>query len=41
MKTLVIDAGNADFLGNENHLQVILDALEKDYEEGQYNFTLP
>src|SRR5918998_2630615 len=29
IKTLIIDAGNADFLGNEKHLQVILNALEK------------
>ncbi|HTQ64954.1 MAG TPA: deoxynucleoside kinase [Puia sp.] len=41
IKTLFIDAGNADFLGNEKHLNVILDALEKDYEEGQHYFTLP
>lgn len=41
MKTLIIDAGNADFLGNEKHIQVILDALEKDYEDGQYYFSLP
>ena len=41
LKTLVIDATNADFLGNESHLQVVLDALEKDYGEGQHYFTLP
>lgn len=41
IKTLFIDAGNADFLGNEKHLNVILDALEKDYEEDQHYFTLP
>lgn len=41
IKTLFIDASNADFLGNEKHLQVVLDALEKDYEEGQHYFTLP
>lgn len=41
IKTLFIDASNADFLGNEKHLQVILDALEKDYEQGQHFFTLP
>lgn len=39
-KTLIFDAGNADFLGNEKHLQIILDALEKDYEHGQHYFTL-
>jgi deoxyadenosine/deoxycytidine kinase len=41
IKTLFIDAGNADFLGNEKHLKVILDALEKDFEDGQHYFTLP
>ncbi len=41
IKTLFIDAGNADFLGNEKHFKVILDALEKDYESGQHYFTLP
>lgn len=41
MKTLFVDASHADFLGNEKHLQVILDALEKDYEGGQHYFTLP
>ena len=41
LKTIFIDAGNADFLGNEKHLQVIIDALEKDFESGQHFFTLP
>lgn len=41
IKTIFVDASNADFLGNEKHLQVILEALEKDYEEGQHYFTLP
>jgi deoxyadenosine/deoxycytidine kinase len=41
MKTLFIDAGNADFLGNEKHLQTIIDALEKDYDEGQHYLALP
>jgi len=41
VKTLFIDASNADFLGNEKHLQTIIDALEKDYEDGQYYLTLP
>lgn len=41
IKTIFVDASNADFLGNEKHLQVILDALEKDYEPGQHYFTLP
>ena len=41
IKALFIDASNADFLGNEKHMQVILDALDNDYEEGQHYFTLP
>jgi deoxyguanosine kinase len=41
IKTLFIDAANADFLGNEKHFQVVLEALEKDYEPGQHYFTLP
>lgn len=41
VKTLFIDAGNADFLHNEKHLQVIYDALEKDYDYGQHYLTLP
>ena len=38
--TLFIDASNADFLGNEEHLKAIIEALEKDYEEGQHYITL-
>ena len=41
IKTLFVDAENADFLGNEKHFAVILDALEKDYEAGQHYLTLP
>ena len=41
IKTIIIDASNADFLGNEKHLQVVLDALEKDFDEGQHYFSLP
>ena len=41
IKTLVIDASNADFLSNDKHIQVILDALEKEYDNGQHFFTLP
>jgi deoxyadenosine/deoxycytidine kinase len=41
LKTLFVDASNADFLGNEKHLQLIFDALEKDYDEGQHYLTLP
>lgn len=41
IKTIFIDASNADFLGNEKHVQVVLDALEKDYGTGQHYFSLP
>ena len=41
IKTLYIDAGNADFLGNEEHLKIIIDALDKEYEDGQHYLTLP
>lgn len=41
IKTLYVDAGNADFLGNEKHLKAILDALDKDYENGQHFIALP
>lgn len=41
IKTLFIDASNADFLSNEQHLKVVLNALEKEYDDGQHFFTLP
>ncbi|TAG29142.1 MAG: deoxynucleoside kinase [Sphingobacteriia bacterium] len=41
IKTIFIDASNADFIGNKAHLNVVLDALEKDFEAGQHYFTLP
>lgn len=41
IKTIFIDASNADFLGNEKHLQVVIDALDKEYDEGQHYFSLP
>lgn len=41
IKTLFIDAANADFLDNEKHLQTVIDALEKDYEQGQHYISLP
>jgi deoxyadenosine/deoxycytidine kinase len=41
IKTLFVDASNADFLGNELHLKTIIDALDKDYEEGQHFINLP
>lgn len=41
IRTLFVDAGKADFLGNENHLKAIIDALDKDYDTGQYFIALP
>ncbi len=41
IKTIFIDASNADFLGNEKHLQIVIDALDKDYDNGQHYFSLP
>ncbi|RTL60233.1 MAG: deoxynucleoside kinase [Sphingobacteriales bacterium] len=41
IKTLFVDASNADFTGNEEHLKIITDALDKEYEYGQYYITLP
>ncbi len=41
IRTLYVDAANADFLGNENHLKMIIDALDKDYETGQHYIALP
>jgi deoxyadenosine/deoxycytidine kinase len=39
--TLLVDASNADFLNNPAHLEVLLEALKKPYEPGQYIITLP
>lgn len=41
IRTLYVDAGKADFLGNEQHLRTIIDALDKDYDTGQYYVALP
>jgi deoxyadenosine/deoxycytidine kinase len=41
IKTLFVDASNADFLGNEQHMKVITDALDKEYENGQHFISLP
>ena len=40
IKTLFVDASNADFIGNKKHLNIILDALNKDYEQGQHYITI-
>ena len=41
IKTLFVDASNADFFHNEKQLQTIIDALGKDYEPGQHFIALP
>jgi deoxyadenosine/deoxycytidine kinase len=41
LKTIIVDAGQADFLGNDKHLQTVLDALEHDYPDGQHYLSLP
>lgn len=41
LRTLFVDASNVDFLHNEKHLNIILEALERDYEEGQHVITFP
>jgi deoxyadenosine/deoxycytidine kinase len=41
IKTLFVDASNADFLGNEAHLQTLVDALNKEYPDGQHFLSLP
>jgi deoxyadenosine/deoxycytidine kinase len=41
IKTLFVDVTNADFLENEKHLQALLDALDKDYGNGQNYLMLP
>ncbi|MDE3212135.1 MAG: deoxynucleoside kinase [Bacteroidota bacterium] len=41
IKTLFIDATSADFLGNEAHLEAVVEALDRDYGEGQHILQLP
>jgi deoxyadenosine/deoxycytidine kinase len=41
IKTLFVDTSNADFIGNEKHLKALLDALDKEYENGQNYLMLP
>lgn len=41
LKTIFVDASNADFLNNENHVNAILQALEKEYTPGRHLLTLP
>lgn len=41
IKTLFVDASNADFINNPQHVKAITDALDKEYEQGQHFITLP
>ena len=41
IKALFVDSTNADFLGDSGHLDIIIDALNKDFEDGQHYITLP
>ena len=41
IRTFFVDVGNADFLGNERHFQIILDALDNPHAQGQQYLTLP
>lgn len=41
IKTLFVDTSNADFIGNEKHLKALLDALDKEYDNGQHYLILP
>lgn len=41
IKTLFIDVSKSDFLGNEAHLKIVIDALDNDYEDGQHYLNLP
>lgn len=41
IKTIFVDASNADFIGNKKHLDIILDALDQEYEQGQHYISLP
>jgi deoxyguanosine kinase len=41
IKTIFIDASNADFINNPKHIDVVLDALDRDLSFGQHYFSLP
>lgn len=40
IKTLFIDASQSDFLGNDKHLKIVIEALDKDYDDGQHYLNL-
>ena len=41
IKTIFVDASNADFINDKSHLQIIIDALDKEYEDRPHLITLP
>lgn len=41
LRTLLVDATDADFLGKEQHLETILQALERDLDPGIHPIHLP
>jgi deoxyadenosine/deoxycytidine kinase len=41
LKVIFIDASNSDFLGNDQHLQVVIDALENGYHSSLQYLSLP
>ncbi|MEI6189206.1 MAG: deoxynucleoside kinase [Chitinophagia bacterium] len=41
VKTIFVDASNADFLYNEAHFNMIIEALDKDLADGQHFINLP
>ena len=41
VKTLFVDASNADFIDNKEHFEIILNALNQEYDQGQHYITLP
>lgn len=40
-KTLFVDTTDADFLNRPDHVHAIIDALDKEYDQGQHFITLP
>jgi deoxyguanosine kinase len=41
VKTLLVDASQADFLNNPAHMQTIINALDQEYPDGQHPILLP
>lgn len=41
IKTIFVDASNADFIHNEKHVDAVIEALERDLDEGQHILKLP